>query len=193
MQAGYDSMWGLFPSFLSGAHWITMAGGMIEGTLGLSYAKTVIDFEQVDAFYRFMQGCAFDDPDELLDTIREVGSGENTSSAPPIPAEATSSSSPPRATSPTSSGKEEGAKDSAAAGLEKAKRWLARYEPPPIDPARSTKRSGPSWRGANARSPPSSREAPVAGPPAASPVRNRERYRSLTPAMTTPARPTATP
>ena len=30
---------------------------------------------------------------------------------------------------------EEGAKDSAAAGLEKAKRWLARYEPPPIDPA----------------------------------------------------------
>ena len=25
--------------------------------------------------------------------------------------------------------------DSAVAGLEKAKRWLARYEPPPIDPA----------------------------------------------------------
>ena len=33
MQAGFDSMWGLFPSFLCGAHWITMGGGMMEGTL----------------------------------------------------------------------------------------------------------------------------------------------------------------
>ncbi|MCS5604546.1 MAG: trimethylamine methyltransferase family protein, partial [Alphaproteobacteria bacterium] len=33
MQAAYDSMWGLFPSFLAGAQWITMAGGMMEGTL----------------------------------------------------------------------------------------------------------------------------------------------------------------
>ena len=29
----------------------------------------------MDAFYHFMQGCAFDAPDELLDTIREVGPG----------------------------------------------------------------------------------------------------------------------
>ena len=51
MQAAYDSMWGLFPSFLAGAQWVTMAGGMMEGTLGVGYAKTVIDFEQLDAFY----------------------------------------------------------------------------------------------------------------------------------------------
>ena len=134
MQAGYDSMWGLFPSFLSGAHWITMAGGMIEGTLGLSYAKTVIDFEQVDAFYHFMRGVAFDDPDELLDTVREVGPGGHF-----LGAAHTRRSNlfifPSQSNITYEQWKEEGARDSAAAGLEKAKRWLARYEPPPIDPA----------------------------------------------------------
>ena len=134
MQAGYDSMWGLFPSFMSGAHWITMAGGMIEGTLGLSYAKTVIDFEQVDAFYHFMQGVAFDDPDKLLDTIREVGPGGHF-----LGAAHTRRSNlfifPSQSNVTYEQWSEEGAKDSAAAGLEKAKRWLARYEAPPIDPA----------------------------------------------------------
>ena len=134
MQAGYDSMWGLFPSFMSGAHWITMAGGMIEGTLGLSYAKTVIDFEQVDAFYHFMQGIAFDDPEELLDTVREVGPGGHF-----LGAAHTRRSNlfifPSQANVTYEQWSEEGARDSAAAGIEKAKRWLARYEPPPIDPA----------------------------------------------------------
>ncbi|MDH3452994.1 MAG: trimethylamine methyltransferase family protein, partial [Gammaproteobacteria bacterium] len=75
IQAGFDSMWGLFPAFLCGGHWITMAGGMLEGTLGLSYAKTMIDLEQVDAFYHFCQGCAFDDLDEIFAAVREVGPG----------------------------------------------------------------------------------------------------------------------
>ena len=75
MQAAYDSMWGLFPSFLAGAQWITMAGGMMEGTLGVGYAKTVIDFEQLDAFYHFCQGCRFDDLDEIFETVKDVGPG----------------------------------------------------------------------------------------------------------------------
>ncbi len=79
IYAGYDSMWGLFPAVLSGGNWITMAGGLIEGSLGLSYAKTVLDFEQCDAFYHFAQGCRFDDLEEIFETVlglvgSEIGS-----------------------------------------------------------------------------------------------------------------------
>ena len=75
MQAGYDSMWCLFPAVLAGTNWITMAGGILEGALTASYAKTVIDFEQVDAFYHFCQGCRFDDLDEIFETVKDVGPG----------------------------------------------------------------------------------------------------------------------
>ena len=59
MQAAFDSMWGRFPfHFLSGAQWITMAGGMMEGTLGVGYAKTVIDFVTTGCLLSFLPGAA---------------------------------------------------------------------------------------------------------------------------------------
>jgi trimethylamine--corrinoid protein Co-methyltransferase len=134
LQAGYDSMWGLFPSFLAGAHWLTMAGGMIEGTLGVSIAKTVIDFEQVDAFYHFCQGCRFDDLDEIFETVKEVGPGGHF-----LGAAHTRKSHLFRFLSqnnaPFEQWEAEGRKDSNQAGIDKARAWLKRYEPPPIDPA----------------------------------------------------------
>ncbi|GIS89442.1 MAG: hypothetical protein CM1200mP18_21520 [Gammaproteobacteria bacterium] len=39
MQAAYDSMWGFFLHFGPGAQWITMAGGMMEGTSGWAMQK----------------------------------------------------------------------------------------------------------------------------------------------------------
>ncbi len=134
LQAGFDSMWGLFPSFLCGAHWITMAGGMLEGTLGLSYAKTMIDLEQVDAFYHFSQGCTFDDLDEVLETVKEVGPGGHF-----LGAAHTRKSNlfifPSQSNVTYEQWQEEGERDAAAVGLAKAKDWLQRYEPPPMDAA----------------------------------------------------------
>ncbi len=134
MQAAYDSMWGLFPSFMSGAHWITMAGGMIEGTLGLSYAKTVIDFEQVDAFYHFCQGCRFDDLDEIFETVKDVGPGGHF-----LGAAHTRKSNlfifPSQNNVTFEQWEVDGRKESAQVGLDKARAWLARYEEPEIDAA----------------------------------------------------------
>ena len=124
MQAGYDSMWGLFPSFLSGADWITMSGGMMEGTLGLGYAKAVLDFEQVDAFYHFCQQPGFDDLEEIFDTIREVGPGghflgaAHTRKSDLFLFESQSNVSYEQWES-------EGCKNSDQVGLEKAERWFA--------------------------------------------------------------------
>jgi len=133
-QAGFDSMWGLFPSFLSGAHWITMAGGMQEGTLGLSYAKTVIDFEQTDAFYHFHQGCNFDDLEEILETIKEVGPGGHF-----LGSAHTRKSNlfifPSQSNVSYEQWYAEGSKTSEQVGLEKVEKWLGRYEMPAMDEA----------------------------------------------------------
>jgi len=134
MQAAYDSMWGLFPSFLAGAQWITMAGGMMEGTLGVGYAKTVMDFEQLDAFYHFCQGCRFDDLDEIFETVQEVGPGGHF-----LGAEHTRKADlfifPSQNNVTYEQWDDEGRKDSEQVGLDKARRWLGRYEEPGIDSA----------------------------------------------------------
>ncbi len=75
LQAGTDSMWGLMPAMLSDANWITMAGGLLEGALTVSYAKTMLDFEQVDAFVHFVQGPKFDDLEEVFEVVKSVGPG----------------------------------------------------------------------------------------------------------------------
>tara|TARA_B100000959_G_scaffold7134_1_gene7299 strand:+ start:17578 stop:19107 length:1530 start_codon:yes stop_codon:yes gene_type:complete len=134
MQAAYDSMWGLFPSFLAGAQWITMAGGMMEGTLGVGYAKTVIDFEQLDAFYHFCQGCRFDDLDEIFETIKDVGPGGHFLGAAHT-RKADLFIFPSQNNVTYEQWDVEGRQDSEQVGLAKAKRWLARYEEPGIDPA----------------------------------------------------------
>ena len=133
MQAAYDSMWGLFPSFLAGAQWITMAGGMMEGTLGVGYAKTVIDFEQLDAFYHFCQGCRFDDLDEIFETVKDVGPGGHfLGTAHTRKADLFIFPSQNNVT--YEQWDVEGRKDSEQVGLDKAKQWLARYEEPKFDP-----------------------------------------------------------
>ena len=132
MQAAYDSMWGLFPSFLAGAQWITMAGGMMEGTLGVGYAKTVIDFEQLDAFYHFCQGCRFDDLDEIFETVKDVGPGGHfLGTAHTRKADLFIFPSQNNVT--YEQWDVEGRKDSEQVGLDKAKQWLARYEEPEFD------------------------------------------------------------
>ena len=133
MQAGYDSMWGLFPSFLAGAQWITMAGGMMEGTLGVGYAKTVIDFEQLDAFYHFCQGCRFDDLDEIFETVKDVGPGGHFLGAAHT-RKADLFIFPSQNNVTYEQWDVEGRKDSEQVGLDKAKQWLARYEEPEFDP-----------------------------------------------------------
>ena len=132
MQAGYDSMWGLFPSFLSGAHWITMAGGMMEGTLGLGYAKTVLDFEQLDAFYHFCQQPNFDDIEDIFETIKEVGHGGHfLGTAHTRKADLFMFPSQNNVT--FEQWDSEGRKTSDQVGIEKAKQWLRRYEAPVLD------------------------------------------------------------
>ncbi len=134
MQSAYDSMWGLFPSMLSDANWLTMGGGMLEGALTVGYGKTMIDFEQLDAFYHFVQGPDFSDLDEIFEMTRKIGPGghflgeTHTLNSNLFIFES-------QHNNPYEQWDLDGRLDSEAVGVRKAQRWLQRYEAPPIDPA----------------------------------------------------------
>ncbi len=105
----------------------------MEGTLGVGYAKTVIDFEQLDAFYHFCQGCRFDDLDEIFETVKDVGPGGHfLGTAHTRKADLFIFPSQNNVT--YEQWDVEGRKDSEQVGLDKAKQWLARYEEPEFDP-----------------------------------------------------------
>jgi trimethylamine--corrinoid protein Co-methyltransferase len=134
MQAGYDGMWGLFPAMLSGSDWITMGGGMQEGTLTVSYAKTVIDFEQIDAFAHFLRGPRFSDLDEILETVKAVGPGGH------FLGEAHTRKSdlfifPSQDNNTFEQWEAEGQPTTTDLGNRKAAAWLKRYTEPGIDAA----------------------------------------------------------
>lgn len=133
MQAGYDGMWGLFPAMLSGSDWITMGGGMQEGTLTVSYAKTVLDFEQLDAFAHFLRGPRFTDLDEIFETVKSVGPGGH------FLGEAHTRKSdlfifPSQDNNTFEQWEAEGRPTSVDLGNRKAAAWLKRYSEPGIDP-----------------------------------------------------------
>jgi trimethylamine--corrinoid protein Co-methyltransferase len=134
MQSAYDSMWGLFPAMLSGADWLTMGGGMLEGALTVGYGKTMIDFEQLDAFYHFLQGPKFDDLEEILDMVKRIGPGghflgeTHTLNSDLFIFESQHNNSYEQWDA-------DGRLDSEAVGVRKAQKWLRKYQPPPIDAA----------------------------------------------------------
>ncbi|MEM7562485.1 MAG: trimethylamine methyltransferase family protein [Pseudomonadota bacterium] len=134
MQSAYDSMWGLFPSMLSGADWLTMGGGMLEGALTVGYGKTMIDFEQLDAFYHFLQGPDFHDIEEVFETAKRVGPGGHF-----LGETHTLNSNLFIFDSQHNNSYEqwdvEGRHDSEAVGVMKAKKWLDKYEAPAMDEA----------------------------------------------------------
>ena len=132
MQSAYDSMWGLFPSMLSDANWLTMAGGMLEGALTVGYGKTMIDFEQLDAFYHFLQGPDFSDIEEVFEAMKKVGPGghflgeTHTLNSNLFIFESQHNNS-------FEQWEVDGRLDSEQVGVKKAQQWLKKYEAPAID------------------------------------------------------------
>ena len=134
MQSAYDSMWGLFPSMLSDANWLTMGGGMLEGALTVGYGKTMIDFEQLDAFYHFLQGPDFDDIEEVFEVTKKIGPGGHF-----LGETHTLNSNLFIFDSQHNNSYEQwdvdGRFESEAVGVRKAQKWLQKYELPAMDEA----------------------------------------------------------
>lgn len=136
-QAGYESSLALQASLLSGANFIWHAAGWLEGGLCVSFAKFALEAEQCEMFHRFAKKPSFDDLDEVVAVIREIGPGghflgtehtrKNFETAFFMPELLDSNS--------FEQWEAEGARDANARGLAKVRDLLARYEAPPLDAA----------------------------------------------------------
>jgi trimethylamine--corrinoid protein Co-methyltransferase len=136
-QAAYESLMTMHAVLLAGANFVFHAAGWLEAGLTASFAKFVLDAEQMEMFYRYAQGPQFDDLGEAMEAVREVGPGghylgtkhtrEHFESAFFIPSLLDNNS--------YEQWLEEGATDAGTRALKAAKEMLDRYQEPRLDPA----------------------------------------------------------
>ncbi len=74
-QAGYESATTLSAVLHAGAHYIWHSAGWNEAGMHCSVAKFVVDAEQCAMGYRMAEGPRWDDFDEALAAVRDVGPG----------------------------------------------------------------------------------------------------------------------
>ncbi len=74
-QAGYESASTLMAVLMSGANYIWHSAGWNEAGMHCSMAKFVVDAEQCAMGYRMAEGLRWDDFDEALAAVRDVGPG----------------------------------------------------------------------------------------------------------------------
>jgi trimethylamine--corrinoid protein Co-methyltransferase len=74
-QAGYESASTMMAVLLAGANYLWHSAGWNEGGLHCSIAKFVVDAEQCAMGYRLSEGIRWDDFEEALSAVRDVGPG----------------------------------------------------------------------------------------------------------------------
>ena len=74
-QSGYESATTMMAVLLSGANYIWHSAGWNEAGMHCSMSKFVVDAEQCEMGYRMAEGIRWDDFDEGLAAIRDVGPG----------------------------------------------------------------------------------------------------------------------
>jgi len=136
-QAAYESVMTMHSVLLAGANFVLHSAGWLEAGLTASFAKFVLDSEQIAMFYKFARGVDLDDLEGAMAAVREVGPGghflgtdhtrENFQSAFFMPELLDNNS--------FEQWQAEGSKDANARAVERVRHMLARYVPPEFDPA----------------------------------------------------------
>ena len=136
-QAGYESATTLMAVLLSGANYIWHSAGWNEAGMHCSGAKFMVDAEQCAMGYRMAEGLRWDDFDEALSAVRDIGPGghylghahtlENFERAFFMPTLFDNNS--------FEQWQAEGAKDVTERALTMARQMLNEYEEPKLDEA----------------------------------------------------------
>lgn len=136
-QAGYESAMTLNAVLLAGAHYIWHSAGWNEAGMHCSMAKFVVDAEMCAMGYRLAEGIRWDDFDEALAAVRDIGPGGHYLGHPHTQANFQRAFFMPDLFDNNAIEQwiAEGSKDITARALEKARALLRAYEPPPLDPA----------------------------------------------------------
>ncbi len=74
-QAGYESASTMMAVLLAGGHYIWHSAGWNEAGMHCSVAKFVVDAEQCEMGYRMAEGICWDDFEEAIEAVSDVGPG----------------------------------------------------------------------------------------------------------------------
>jgi len=136
-QAAYEAGMTMQSVLLAGANFVFHSAGWLEGGLTASVAKFLLDAEQAEMYHRLGQGVSDDDLEEAMEAVREVGPGGHFLGTAHTRRVFESAFFMPELLDNASfeQWQAEGAKDANRRALERARAELARYQPPPLDPA----------------------------------------------------------
>ncbi|MER9363241.1 trimethylamine methyltransferase family protein [Mesorhizobium sp. M0500] len=137
-QAGYESAMTMMAVLMSGANYIWHSAGWNEAGMHCSIAKFVVDAEVCDMGYRMTKGIQWDDFDEALAAIRDVGPGGHYLGHPHTQANFQRAFFIPKLFDNNSieQWKADGSKDIKQRALEHARHLLGEYQEPKLDPAK---------------------------------------------------------
>ena len=76
-QSQQEATWGLMMSMFAGANLINHATGWLEGGLGTSFEKTMIDHDLCGKLSRFFAGIDLSENAQAMDAIAETGPGSH--------------------------------------------------------------------------------------------------------------------
>jgi trimethylamine--corrinoid protein Co-methyltransferase len=135
-QAGYESATTLMAVLMTGANYIWHSAGWNEAGMHCSVAKFVVDAEQCAMGYRLAQGVKWDDFDEALAAVRDVGPGGHYLGHPHTLANFETAFFMPELFDNNSieQWQADGSKEVTERALEYARKLLNDYEEPALDP-----------------------------------------------------------
>ncbi|MEO1018614.1 MAG: trimethylamine methyltransferase family protein [Pseudomonadota bacterium] len=136
-QAAYESAFNMLPILLAGANFVLHSAGWTEGGLTANLAKFMLDCEQVEMLHKLGQGPRFEDFEDALEAVREIGPGGHFLGTAHTQANFQTAFFMPELADNNSFEQwlAEGSKDAPTRALEAAGRALEQFEPPVIDPA----------------------------------------------------------
>ena len=137
-QAGYESAMTMMAVLLSGANYLWHSAGWNEAGMHCSIAKFVVDSEVCAMGYRMAGGIKWDDFEEALAAVRDVGPGGHYLGHPHTQANFQRAFFIPKLFDNNSieQWKAEGSRDLTQRGLAQARRLLSEYEEPKLDQAK---------------------------------------------------------
>jgi trimethylamine--corrinoid protein Co-methyltransferase len=137
-QSGYESATTLMATIFAGANYIWHSAGWDEAAMVCSTAKFVVDAEQCAMAYRMAEGIRWDDFDEAMSAVRDIGPGGHYLGHPHTQANFQRAFFMPELfdNSSIEQWQAEGAKNTTTRALEHARKLLADYERPYLDEAK---------------------------------------------------------
>lgn len=136
-QAGYESATTLSAVMHAGAHYIWHSAGWNEAGMHCSVAKFMVDAEQCAMAHRMAQGPGFDDFEEALEAVSDIGPGGHYLGHPHTQKNFQTAYFMPELfnNDAIEQWQADGSKEITARALSHARTLLAAYEEPKLDPA----------------------------------------------------------